>query len=98
MTYSDGVTPVSCRTKSFIDVDMTASVKVADKFTLYTNVLNLFNAAPPFDPSAGYSTYQFNPAWAGAGFVGRYFRCRRQDRHLVDRNCLHCWCRRLDGG
>jgi iron complex outermembrane receptor protein len=74
VTYSDGVTPVSCRAGSFVDVDMTASVKIADKFTLYTNVLNLFNAAPPFDPSAAYSLYQFNPAWGGAGFIGRYFR------------------------
>jgi iron complex outermembrane recepter protein len=74
VTYSDGATPVSCRTGAFVDVDLTASVKIADKFTLYTNILNLFNAAPPFDPSAGYSMYMFNPAWAGAGFMGRYFR------------------------
>ena len=74
VTFSDGTTPVECRAGSFVDVDMTASVKIADRFTLYTNVLNLFNAAPPFDPSAAFNIYQFNPAWAGAGFIGRYFR------------------------
>ena len=74
VTYRDGVTPVACHAKRFIDVDMTASIKVANKFTLYTNVLNVLNSKPPYDPSAGYSLYQFNPAWAGAGFIGRYIR------------------------
>jgi iron complex outermembrane receptor protein len=74
VTYQDGTTPVSCHTRRFIDVDLTASVKVASRLTLYTNILNLLDAKPPFDPSAGYSLYQFNPAWAGQGFIGRYFR------------------------
>lgn len=74
VTYSDGATPISCRTKHFLDVDLTASIKVQKQFTLYMNVLNLFDVKAPYDPSAGYSLYQFNPAWAGAGFVGRYFR------------------------
>ena len=74
VTYQDGSTPVSCHTRRFIDVDLTASMKIADRLTLYTNVLNLLDTKPPFDPSAGYSLYQFNPAWAGQGFVGRYFR------------------------
>ena len=74
MTYSDGSTPISCRTKHFLDVDLTASIKVQSKFTLYANVLNLLDVKAPYDPSAGYSLYQFNPAWAGQGFIGRYFR------------------------
>lgn len=74
VTYADGATPVSCHTRRFIDVDLTASVKIADRLTLYTNILNLLDAKPPFDPSAGYGLYQFNPAWAGQGFIGRYFR------------------------
>ena len=74
VTYQDGSTPVSCHTKHFIDVDLTASVKVNGRFTLYTNVLNVLDVKPPFDPSAGYSLYQFNPALAGQGFIGRYFR------------------------
>ena len=74
VTYEDGVTPVSCHTKHFISFDLTMNYKVNDKFTLYANMLNVFNAKPPFDPSAGYSIYQFNPAWADSGFIGRYFR------------------------
>ena len=74
VTYEDGVTPVSCHTKSFISVDMHASQKIADHFTLYADMLNVFDAKPPFDPSAAYSIYQFNPAWADSGFIGRYFR------------------------
>ena len=72
--YQDGVTPVSCHTKSFISVDLHASQKVADHFTLYADMLNVFDVKPPFDPSAAYSIYQFNPAWADSGFIGRYFR------------------------
>jgi iron complex outermembrane receptor protein len=74
VTYRDGATPVSCHTPRFVTVDMTGSIKVANEFTLYANVLNLFDAKAPFDPSAGYGLYQFNPAWAGSGFIGRYFR------------------------
>lgn len=74
VTYADGATPISCRTKHFLDVDMTASIKVQKQFTLYVNVLNLLDVKAPYDPSAGYSLYQFNPAWAGQGFIGRYFR------------------------
>lgn len=74
VTYRDGVTPVLCHAKRFIDVDLTASYKVADHFTLYTNILNVLDAKPPFDPSATYGITQFNTSWAGAGFVGRYIR------------------------
>jgi iron complex outermembrane receptor protein len=74
VTYQDSSTPVSCHTRRFITLDLTANVKVANKLTFYVNVLNLLDVKPPFDPSAGYSLYQFNPAWAGSGFIGRYFR------------------------
>lgn len=72
--YSDGATPVSCHTKRFVSLDMTASIKVKGRFTLYANVLNVLDTKPPFDPSAVYQFNQFNPAWAGAGFIGRYVR------------------------
>ncbi|MGN6278027.1 MAG: TonB-dependent receptor plug domain-containing protein [Sphingomonas sp.] len=74
VTYEDGVTPVSCHTKKFIHMDVHASQKVADHFTLYADILNVTGAKAPFDPSAAYSIYQFNPAWADSGFIGRYFR------------------------
>ncbi|WP_448662228.1 TonB-dependent receptor plug domain-containing protein [Sphingomonas sp. CJ20] len=72
-TYSDGVTPVQCRVKHFINVDMSASVDVSDQFTLYFNVLNVFGANAPLDATT-YGGYQYNPAWAYSGMIGRQFR------------------------
>lgn len=74
VTYLDGTTPVKCHNPKFITVDLSASIKVANKMTLYTNILNLLDKKPNFDPSAGYGLYQFNPAWEGSGFIGRYIR------------------------
>ncbi len=73
VTYQDG-TPVLCNAKATWNVDLAASYKVSDRFTLYTNVLNVLDIDPPFDPSAAYSIFQFNPAWAGANIMGRYIR------------------------
>jgi iron complex outermembrane recepter protein len=72
-TYSDG-TPVLCRSKAIWNLDLTASHKVTDQFTIYANALNVLNIAPPFDPNAAYGLYGYNPAWAGANIMGRYFR------------------------
>ena len=72
-TYRDGVTPIRCRTKAFIDFDLTGEVRVTDRFSLYANVLNVFDVKPPLDPTT-YGGYQYNPAWANAGIIGRYFR------------------------
>lgn len=71
--YPDG-SPVMCKSKSIWNVDLTASQKVNDKFTLYANVLNLFDTKAPFDPNAAYGIYGYNPAWAGPNIMGRYFR------------------------
>jgi iron complex outermembrane receptor protein len=73
VTYQDG-SPVLCNAKATWNVDMTATVKVNDRFTLYTNVLNIFDIKPPFDPSGGYSINQYNPAWTTANVLGRFFR------------------------
>ena len=72
-TYRDGVTPILCRTKAFLDVDMTGEVRIGDRFSLYANVLNVFDVKPRLDPTT-YGGYQYNPAWANAGIVRRYFR------------------------
>jgi iron complex outermembrane recepter protein len=37
-------------------------------------VLNVFDIKPKFDPSAAYSIFNYNPAWATPNIVGRYFR------------------------
>ena len=73
VTYADG-SPVRCHGPKFIVTDMTAGYQVNEKLNLYVNVLNILNKKAPFDPSAAYSLYQYNPAWASSGFTGRYFR------------------------
>lgn len=71
--YDDG-TPAMCRSKPIWNLDLTASHRVSDNFSMYANVLNLLDTEPPFDPNAAYGGYGYNPAWAGANIMGRYFR------------------------
>jgi iron complex outermembrane receptor protein len=66
--------PVKCEVEATWNVDLSATVKVNDNFTLYANVLNVLGIKPPFDPSGAYQITQYNPAWAQANAVGRYFR------------------------
>jgi iron complex outermembrane recepter protein len=72
-TYADG-TPVLCEAKATWNVDFSTSYKINDKFMIYANVMNVLGIDAPFDPSAAYSIFQFNPAWAGPNIMGRYFR------------------------
>jgi len=71
--YRDG-TPVKCKVGAQWNVDLTGSFKINDKLTVYGNVLNIFDIKPKFDPSAAYSIFNYNPAWATPNIVGRYFR------------------------
>lgn len=73
VAYADG-TPYACRTKDIWNADLTIQQKIGDEFTLYANVLNVFDIDPPFDPASAYGLFGFNPAWAGPNIVGRYFR------------------------
>lgn len=66
--------PVKCRVEATWNVDLSASLRVNDNFTLYTNVMNVLGIKPPFDPSAAYQLYQYNPVWAQPNMMGRYFR------------------------
>ncbi len=72
-TYVDGVTPIVCNVKAFVDVDLHASYDVTKHLQVYMNVANLLDASPPYDPTT-YGGWQYNPAWAEAGIVGRYFK------------------------
>lgn len=64
---------VPCKVRRFIDVDLTGSVNVGKQFTLYANVLNVFNARPPLDVVT-YGGYLYNPVVAEQGMIGRAFR------------------------
>lgn len=66
--------PSQCNAKAQWNFDLSGQVKVADKFTLYANIMNVFNIAPVQDTAAAYSLYQYNPAWGQANIIGRYFR------------------------
>lgn len=61
-----------CRVKSYITFDLNATAKIADKFTIYANVLNLFDRLPGVDPVT-YGAYLYNPVQAGDGIYGRRF-------------------------
>ena len=71
--YVDG-TPANCNTKATWNADLTARYQFNEKYSVYAEVLNVFDIGPPFDPSAAYSVFWFNPAWAGPNAMGRYFR------------------------
>ncbi|MEO8016775.1 MAG: TonB-dependent receptor [Pseudomonadota bacterium] len=73
LAYVDG-TPVNCNAKPTWNADLTVRHKFNDKYTVYADVLNVFDIAAPFEPSAAYSTFWFNPSWAGPNILGRYFR------------------------
>ncbi|MEP7005303.1 MAG: TonB-dependent receptor, partial [Sphingomonas bacterium] len=72
--YRLGLVPSQCFAKAQWNFDLSGQVKVADKFTLYANIMNVFNIAPVQDTAAAYSLYQYNPAWGQANIIGRYFR------------------------
>ena len=72
-SFRDG-TPVRCRSKASFNLDGHAEIRVADRFTLYGDVLNIINQKPSYDPNAAYGLYGFNPAWQDQQFIGRYFR------------------------
>jgi iron complex outermembrane receptor protein len=71
-TYLDG-TIVQCKVKAFWDVDAHASYDVNKHIQLYLDVMNLFDRAPPYDPTT-YGGNNYNPAWANAGIYGRAFK------------------------
>ena len=77
--FNEGTTVVTCRVKHFIDVDLTGQLKINDQFTLTGSVLNVLGVSAPYDPStygagSGSNAGNYNPAWANAGIIGRYFR------------------------
>jgi len=73
VTYDNG-DPVQCHVKASWWLDAHAEFKPTSFLTLYGDVLNLLDKKPPLDVNAGYSIYQFNPAWSDRLFIGRYFR------------------------
>ena len=68
--YIDGQTPVACKVKGFLDFDLHASYDLPKEgWQVFANVLNLFDAKAPFDPTT-YGGFNYNPAWSNAGIYG----------------------------
>jgi iron complex outermembrane receptor protein len=73
VAYVDG-SPVLCEAKAQWNADLTVRHTFNDKYTVYADVLNVFDINAEFEPSAAYSLFYYNPAWAGPNIMGRYFR------------------------
>jgi iron complex outermembrane receptor protein len=66
-------TTTFCHVASFIDMDLTALYKVNDHLTTSFTIANLLDRLPPIDP-ADYAGTNYNPTYAQAGIIGRFFK------------------------
>jgi iron complex outermembrane recepter protein len=62
-----------CHVASFTDFDLTGIYHINDHLTASFSVLNLFDKLPPIDV-ADYAGINYNPTYAQAGIVGRFFK------------------------
>jgi iron complex outermembrane recepter protein len=62
-----------CHVASFIDMDLTAIYKVTDHLTTSLSIQNLADKLPPINP-ADYAGINYNPTYAQAGIIGRFFK------------------------
>lgn len=72
-TYGGSDPNFNCHVRRFIDVDLTGSVRVNDKFTFYMNVINLTDEKAPLN-AGNYAAVNYNPTYTQIGAVGRTFR------------------------
>jgi len=72
---SGGLNPgyVANDVPAYVTLDLVGQIKVNDKFTFYTNVLNVLDDLPPIDPVT-YGAHLYNAVQGGTGIYGRYFR------------------------
>jgi iron complex outermembrane receptor protein len=64
--------PSNCRTPSFTYVDLTGAYHFNSHLEIFGGIDNLFDRKPPFDP-LDYAGLNYNPTYAQAGIVGRFF-------------------------
>lgn len=64
--------PANCHVGHFWDVDLTLSYQLTKNVQLYANMYNVGDTKPPLDTGT-YGGYQYNPAWASSGIIGRMF-------------------------
>ena len=73
-TASDPTGNNFCYVKSFINVDMNASIEVNEDFKFFANVGNVFGARAPIAPASYASSPNFLTTWHYAGLIGRTFK------------------------
>ena len=66
-------TTTYCHVASFIDMDLTGIYKVTDHLTASATIQNLLDRLPPINP-ADYAGTNYNPTYAQAGIIGRFFK------------------------
>jgi iron complex outermembrane recepter protein len=64
--------PGSCYVGSFTDLDLTGSYEINKHVTVTASIMNALDRKPPFDP-ADYAGVNYNPTYAYAGIVGRFY-------------------------
>lgn len=62
-----------CNIAGFTDVDLEARYDLTKQLTLTAHIFNLTDKQPPFDPQT-YGGHNYNPAFAQAGAIGRFFQ------------------------
>lgn len=66
--------PPNCRMPSFTYANLTASYDINDRIQVSGGMLNVFDRKPPLDPINYASFYNYNPTYAQAGIIGRFFK------------------------
>jgi iron complex outermembrane receptor protein len=65
--------PPNCRMASFTEVDLTGTWHYDEHIDFSAALLNAFDRKPPLDP-INYAGLNYNPTYAQAGIVGRFFK------------------------
>ncbi len=68
---NDGSLP--CRVDDYLTFDLNLQQEIADKFTIYGTIQNVFDDMPPID-TVTYGAHGYNPVQGGEGILGRYFK------------------------
>ena len=64
---------IACYTKSFMYTDVHANYTINKTYAMFVDISNVTGAKAPLD-STSYAAHEYNPVWAGAGVIGRYWK------------------------
>ncbi len=72
--YRDGATAVRCNVPGFMATDLHAQYNLTPHYQILIDISNAFGAKAPYDPSGTYGLTLYNPAFDGAGMMGRFWK------------------------